>query len=104
MPPDFSCGSDVPAYINNVHPTTLDTPVNVQICGNYIGNACWLAMDGAKVMKCSQGYFVYYLPEMTKCSVAYCGTDANVIGWDKDVEKWQIFGEKNPMKKKQLRD
>ncbi|XP_013411335.1 protein crumbs homolog 1 [Lingula anatina] len=69
--PTHHCGTHAPVWINGSNPVPEDFAVDRQACANWGSDCCNWSLD-VKVRNCVD-YFLYYLPPITKCHLAYCG-------------------------------
>uniref|UniRef100_A0A8C2GZN5 UMOD/GP2/OIT3-like D8C domain-containing protein n=1 Tax=Cyprinus carpio TaxID=7962 RepID=A0A8C2GZN5_CYPCA len=72
-----SCGTDVPLWLRDRHPTVMDGVVTRDVCGDYSSTCCFYGSYPIKVKACPGNYYVYELVRPTKCNAAYCRTVRN---------------------------
>ncbi|XP_039461534.1 uncharacterized protein LOC120435699 [Oreochromis aureus] len=67
-----SCGTQLPLWITEPHPTQPDETVTVKVCLSWYGSCCILPPQSIQVKLCYGGYYVYKLAQSPECKVAYC--------------------------------
>ncbi|XP_013419862.1 oncoprotein-induced transcript 3 protein-like [Lingula anatina] len=65
------CGTHAPMWLTESHPTVQAGVTSIKACAYWISNCTW--SDTVKVKLCLAGFYVYYLPKVPECSLAYCG-------------------------------
>ena len=78
-PPEFShytegfCGTHYTGWLNGHHPTNLGELVEREVCFKTGGSEnCRSSLKRTTKIRHCGSYFVYYLPEVSGCSVRYC--------------------------------
>ncbi|XP_053274159.1 uromodulin [Pleuronectes platessa] len=70
------CGTQVPLWITEPHPTQPGVIVNRNVCGNWLSGCCSYTTDKINVKLCNGNYYVYKLVKPNICYQAYCaGTE-----------------------------
>ena len=75
-PPKYRCNTDVPGWLNGVHPTVASGEVTRKVCFHWWQDCCYASIN-IKVKNCGS-FYVYYFDSTPKngwCSLRYCGTD-----------------------------
>uniref|UniRef100_A0A8C1AVE3 SRCR domain-containing protein n=1 Tax=Cyprinus carpio carpio TaxID=630221 RepID=A0A8C1AVE3_CYPCA len=68
----YSCGTSIPLWIRDGHPTVEDGVVTRDVCGHYNNYCCYYRSYPIKVKACPGNYYVYELVSPTVCNSAYC--------------------------------
>ncbi|XP_075320378.1 scavenger receptor cysteine-rich domain-containing protein DMBT1-like [Odontesthes bonariensis] len=66
------CGTHVPLWITEPHPTLSDRIVNRTVCSAWSGSCCYFGTHTINVKLCDGHYYVYKLQKPSTCSLAYC--------------------------------
>lgn len=81
----FHCGTMVPVYMTDSHPTKYNEEKNVKVCMSYNKNPCYPDPWNIKVMRCKktilgneEDFYVYKLKPVPGCNVAYCGAGTSL--------------------------
>ncbi|XP_073697995.1 adhesion G protein-coupled receptor E3-like [Garra rufa] len=69
------CGTEVPLWLRDRHPTVKDGVVTRDVCGDYSSYCCYYGSFPIKVKACPGNYYVYELVTPTKCNAAYCAVN-----------------------------
>ena len=73
-PPDLHCGTSGPGWLKGSHPTVIGQNVSQTACFHYYSNCCNSQVT-VQVINCGS-YYVYDLPNVPFCNMAYCGKAA----------------------------
>ena len=73
-PTDSHCGTYIPGWLKGSHPTVIGQKVSQTVCFHYYNNCCQRQIT-VQVINCGS-YYVYYLPNVPFCNMAYCGKAA----------------------------
>ena len=65
------CGSDMPVWFSDPHPTIAEGVVIRKVCFHYSNKCCFWRYN-IRIKNCG-AYFVYELLEPRSCSARYCG-------------------------------
>ncbi len=68
----YSCGTNIPLWIRDGHPTVEDGVVTRDVCGHWNSYCCLYGSFPIKVKACPGNYYVYELVRPTNCNFAYC--------------------------------
>ena len=73
-PPELSCGTHAPGWMQGNYPAVQDGIVQRTVCYSWVGNTCnW--QNPINVVNCGQ-YYVFQLPNVAaNCWLRYCGTN-----------------------------
>ena len=71
--PAHRCGTDIPGWLNGIHPGEDQGIVTRQVRFRWRSNCQYWSVD-IQVKNCG-GYYVDYLRRTGICNAAYCGTD-----------------------------
>ena len=73
-PAKYHCNTNVPGWLNGIHPTVAEGAVTRTVCYHWSSSCCnW--SHSIKVLNCS-GFYVYELQPTPGCDYRYCGTGA----------------------------
>ncbi|XP_020603951.1 oncoprotein-induced transcript 3 protein-like isoform X2 [Orbicella faveolata] len=72
------CGSDMPVWFSDPHPTIAEGVVIRKVCFHYSNKCCFWRYN-IRIKNCG-AYFVYELLEPRSCSARYCGNGVAVDG------------------------
>ena len=75
-PPKYRCNTNVPGWLNGVHPTVASGEVTRKVCFHWGKSCCYFSIN-IKVKNCGS-FYVYYFdstPNNGQCHLRYCGTD-----------------------------
>uniref|UniRef100_A0A8C1X1P9 UMOD/GP2/OIT3-like D8C domain-containing protein n=1 Tax=Cyprinus carpio TaxID=7962 RepID=A0A8C1X1P9_CYPCA len=67
----YSCGTNLPMWINDRHPTVGDGIVSILVCTTWSNNCCFHT-HYIRVKACPDNYYVYELVRPFGCHFAYC--------------------------------
>uniref|UniRef100_A0A9J8ASQ5 Uncharacterized protein n=1 Tax=Cyprinus carpio carpio TaxID=630221 RepID=A0A9J8ASQ5_CYPCA len=73
----YSCGTNLPMWINARHPTVGDGIVSILVCTTWNNNCCF-HMHYIRVKACPDNYYVYELVRPFGCHFAYCAVPPNI--------------------------
>ena len=75
LPGQGHCGTSVTSYLDTDHPATVGETVAARYCFDNVPGTviCWKEYVG-EVTNCGT-YFVYYLVNVDKCNLGYCGME-----------------------------
>uniref|UniRef100_A0A3Q0RN22 UMOD/GP2/OIT3-like D8C domain-containing protein n=1 Tax=Amphilophus citrinellus TaxID=61819 RepID=A0A3Q0RN22_AMPCI len=65
------CGTTLPLWMREPHPTLPGETVTRTVCTNYYGTCCWYSHT-IQVKLCHGDYYVYKLGNPVYCNSAYC--------------------------------
>ncbi|XP_026110821.1 uncharacterized protein LOC113084936 [Carassius auratus] len=68
----YSCGTNVPLWLNGGHPNVADGVVTRGVCGHWFNNCCRTPSSSIRVKACPGGYYVYEFVVPVTCHLAYC--------------------------------
>ncbi|XP_060941240.1 uromodulin-like [Limanda limanda] len=66
------CGTQVPLWITEPHPTQPGVIVNRNVCGHWLSSCCSYSSNTINVKLCNGNYYVYKLVKPNLCYQAYC--------------------------------
>ncbi|KAM5158340.1 uncharacterized protein ACMZJ9_009632 [Mantella aurantiaca] len=69
--PEYSCGTNIPIWMNGSHPAVSDGVVNRKACSNWFSGCCTVSFN-ISVRMCPEGFYVYKLQGTPSCNFAYC--------------------------------
>ncbi|KAM5152690.1 uromodulin-like [Mantella aurantiaca] len=69
--PQYSCGTNIPIWMNGSHPAVSDGVVNRTACSNWYSGCCTQPFN-ISVRMCPEGFYVYKLQGTPGCYFAYC--------------------------------
>ena len=69
----YSCGTSLPAWLSENHPTVADGKVQKKVCIRWFGDCCWKYLF-IQVKNCGS-FYIYDLFYPGMCAARYCGTD-----------------------------
>ncbi|WAS97664.1 DUF4215 domain-containing protein [Nannocystis punicea] len=72
-PPQFSCGTHAPGWLNGTEPAPADGVVAREVCFHWEGESCHFKVPIA-VQNCGP-FVMYRLPTPPTCALRYCGVD-----------------------------
>ncbi|XP_052401320.1 uncharacterized protein LOC127948716 isoform X2 [Carassius gibelio] len=75
---EYSCGTHIPLWIHDGHPTVQDGVITRGVCGHYNNTCCHFSSNPIKVKACPGNYYVYELLSPTICNSAYCAVVTNI--------------------------
>uniref|UniRef100_A0A8C1AZY6 Si:ch73-329n5.1 n=1 Tax=Cyprinus carpio carpio TaxID=630221 RepID=A0A8C1AZY6_CYPCA len=68
----YSCGTNVPLWLNGGHPNVEDGVVTRGVCGHWFNNCCHVQSNPINVKACPGGYYVYEFVMPVNCHLSYC--------------------------------
>ncbi|XP_076845471.1 uncharacterized protein LOC143490849 [Brachyhypopomus gauderio] len=74
----FSCGTQIPLWLNGPHPQLGDGVVTRLVCGKSGGDCCYHNSTSIQVKACPGNYYIYKFLTPNFCNAAYCA-DVNTI-------------------------
>ncbi|XP_042621643.1 uromodulin-like [Cyprinus carpio] len=79
------CGTDIPLWIRDGHPSLQDGVVTRDVCGPWKNYCCFYGSYPIKVKACPGNYYVYELITPTYCNYSYCAAVTNISSTDTTV-------------------
>uniref|UniRef100_A0A8C2JUT8 UMOD/GP2/OIT3-like D8C domain-containing protein n=1 Tax=Cyprinus carpio TaxID=7962 RepID=A0A8C2JUT8_CYPCA len=79
------CGTDIPLWIRDGHPSLQDGVVTRDVCGPWKNYCCFYGSYPIKVKACPGNYYVYELITPTYCNYSYCAGNYIYMISDKGV-------------------